>query len=87
MKLRSLWFQVFVSKICGHNIMPRRRRVPTPGIHRAAVNRQTQCDRGRGEIRVLGMISGNVGSCFIRLDQCSSDCLCCYSSNIVVKRF
>jgi len=34
----------------------------TPGIHRAAVKRQIQSDRGRGGIRVLGNIGGQVGS-------------------------
>jgi len=42
--------------------IPARRVSLTDPVHRAAVKRQTQCDRGRGGTGVLGTVGGHVGS-------------------------
>jgi len=52
-------------------------------LHRAAVKRQSQSDRGRGGTAVLGNIGGQVGSRSIASISCSMKCSCCCSfSNI-----
>jgi hypothetical protein len=61
-----MWFHQFREiKFCGHNTIPRRRRVPNDPYSPRRGESAKQRARDRGGIGLLGTIGGNIGSRFI----------------------